>query len=391
MSPRTTHILGIGLLAAAAAVFIATGLVGVGRSSTQGEDFHVLHVAGTLWLQGESPYDPGKFAPLDLYGRVFPYPPTVAPLCMAAALVPRGTALVLMNGLNVLALLALIGTTTISVIRADPPRPASRHPLTPWLIAGFMLAAPFTTRTVWIAQSSIVVAACLVAGWRLDQRGHWLPGGLLLGVTLAKPQMVLVLFFWLLLDRRWRVLAVAGATALVMALPAMMTTGPVDTIAAWLGAMAHYQGQDHDTLGAMQVVGLPSLLSALGLRVPLAAALVAGLGLTWWLWHCRRRIGAGDRLALLVLLQLGFIWGHHTELVLLAPVVGALWLHIAHRPKLWVGAAFLLGLLFLPWRVVALTGVPVFDHWCTGVLVALGLWLLLLVRRERAGSPAVAG
>jgi hypothetical protein len=264
------------------------------------------------------------------------------------------------------------------------PRPAARMTLTPWLLAAFVVGNPFTARTVWIGQTTLLAAVCLIGGWVLARRGHDRSAAFALGFAAFKPQILLLPGLWLLLERRWKVLVTAAVVAAALAAYPLAIGGPVATMRDWLHCVSLYQAQKDDVAGAMQVLGLPSFLAAAGLRVPLSVAVGAALLFAMFLWARRSDVLDDDVLGLLLVAQLGLLWGHHTEMVLLAPAVAALWLHTADRPlRLAITAALLMTLL-LPWRTVQKLGVPLLSHWCTPTLLVLLLWM---VRLSWTGRP----
>jgi hypothetical protein len=155
----------------------------------------------------------------------------------------------------------------------------------------------------------------------------------------------------------------------------------------WLVAVPGYQLDVSNRLGGEFVVGLPSLLVALGMPpVHLWLLPFVGVALVLVLFRFRRHVAQDDLLAWLVCIQCLAVWLHSNDLILLAPVAAALWRRLAHRRELWAPALVGLSTLYLPQRAVRLTGVPLLHHWRT-LVVGVAAYALA---RLRCAGPAIS-
>jgi hypothetical protein len=393
LSERQLRLAGATLLLASVAALLLMGVLGVGRTSPRFQDFGFFYSGGALWLEGRSPYDPARFAEkfrqvsgLPDFDRVFPYPPMIAPFCMALALLPYGAAVLAMLLMNAVAVGCLALLTIRLVARdgeATRPRDWALHAC---LLASIVVANPFTMRTVWVAQITLAVSVAVIAAWHFANRRRELLAGVVLGLASIKPQFAILPSLWLLLDRRWKTLSVAALVASVLAAFPLALDGPIPLLRDWFHSMALFQDQEIDHVGSPIVIGLPSVLAAAGLgEIPAMLALVGGMAGVLALWTQRRRLCSDDLLALVLAIQVGLVWAHESDLMILAPLLGACWLHLGPRPRGLLGPALLLALLCLPSRLVGLLGLPLLMHWKTGVVVvALFSLLVLSYRAARA-------
>ena len=214
------NLVGLGVLTIAIVALITSGVRGLGRTSERYEDVAYFYAAGKILLRGDSPYDNKNFLAelravglrdVDVregQGDFFVYPFTSTPLCLAMASMPNlAVAKDLMLVLNLMALTALAILSIRLVTNAEQPRPASQLLFTRWLMPSLLIASPFTERTIWLGQITLLVATFLVGGWYCVRRNEHLLGGILLGLATMKPQFMVFLCLWLLLDRYWRVLS----------------------------------------------------------------------------------------------------------------------------------------------------------------------------------------
>ena len=344
------------------------------------EDFPSFYFAARAAANGGvSPYDVTGLTRLarvaGLEQRIFPFlypPPTLALLRPLAALPYRSASLALM-ALNQLALLCTAWWICRKIV------PPARWASTPFALLALGYSFLFTpaVETLDLGQTDLLVGACVVGAWvalREPQRDGL--AGALLGVAcLLKLYLVLVLAA-LLLRRRFRVVALAGAVIGAFALAAL-ALAPRSTWAEWLGQVAPSGSYGHvprglDWIGLVHpanqsLAGLFARLTAPegplaawpSLLVPLdwLAAGACTAGAAWALLRARRRpnleLGAELSLALLTAyLVAPFSWNHH--LVFLS-AVGVLSLAFAFESEgdaqlgPWVRATIAAAALILAW------------------------------------------
>jgi hypothetical protein len=379
-------------LTIALSALIAFGMLGVARHGVWAMDLAVFQAAGRSWLSGESPYDRSSldrhFPRDEPYLPAFASPPVAAPFYMGLSLFSEGTAMRLIHVLDLLAV-ALLGWITARMAwEPVAPRllPASRNVI--WYFPALFAFSTFTVQTLWLGQVSLLGATALQAVWYLDRKRRADLGGICLALASIKPQLMMLPLIWFLLERRWRMVFVSGVVAgLLMAYPLLMN-GPVTEMRAWLGAVQDYKTHEPNRLGSCFVVGIPSLLAAAG--GPALDLTLMGIALTAALWWYRDRICEDDVPALLALITLGIVYGHDLDFVYLAPLAVSLTLHLRGRLRAGVVVAVLLGLFFIPSRLICQFGHPVVDQWRTLIaLVFLG-WLLWLSVRAASAQTSVA-
>jgi len=165
------------------------------------------------WFYGKAAWtaDPGRFydqasfmawvrslVPQDIFDRVWSYPPQFLLFAAPFGLMPYPVALATWTLLGMLALYLAV--------------PAKASPAAKLAI----MCSPATIFCLVAGQVSLFMAAALIVSLRLMDRRPW-RAGLLLAVLTIKPQVALVIPVYLVLSRRWRVLAGAalGGIALV--------------------------------------------------------------------------------------------------------------------------------------------------------------------------------
>ena len=376
------------VLAVALASLLLLGVIGVARDNSHDKDFKYLYSAGEAWDGGHNPYRVEVFKPLILRvmgsGHVdtyFGYPPIFAPVAMLFGVFPWREAAWLMTIINVSCAIGLAWLAVRLVADASRPQLASRSSWAGCLLAAVIIGNPLTATTVWSGQTTLLVTIALVAGWYFVQRGRAIPGGLLLGFATIKPQYAALVLLWMLLERRWKTLGAAGAAALLMALYPLILGGP-GTIDHWFHDVTLYQATSYNRLGNDHVIGLPSMLAAMGVPpIPLYGAFALTVVLTLGLWRFRDRMSQEDILGILVAMPIVLVFGHWYDFVLLAPLVAALCLHLWHRRwTLWI-AAILALMMCLPNRPLERLNDPAVLHWRSAIsLVALLTAVCLAIR-----------
>jgi hypothetical protein len=390
------------LVAAAAAFLGLTGVVGVGRGGhdlAAGHllDYTIVAAAGRALLEGANAYVPAEFAPymLRLAPGVDPtapysYPPHLTTLMAVFAAAPPawGRAAWVVLLLACVAASAWIvrdlgdGVPQGRANRADAtPGPTA----TPWLFAALFVANPVTSHDLWLGQPALL-AACgllLVLAGRLRKR----PALTVVGLVLAaiKPQLSLLVFFYLALDGGWREIGIAALIGLALSVPALVTFGPGRLVASYVERLETHSAWVANLPGSESSIGVRSLFWALGVHVP--GLELVGLALTALVWRARDRIAREDRFGLLLGLTLLFLFNQDSAYVLIVPVVAAVARHARGRRRLpWALVA--LGVVFIqPRRLVRHAGHPALSQWRTLVVAALVALLVLALRADEKGEP----
>ena len=158
------------------------------------DDFLIMHAWTTAWLfNGVNLFD-AAYWPTD-------YPPNGIVALSPIALLPFDT----MSWLwlfGAMALAARTPTLAARVMRAD----ASRED-----IAILTLTFLCWSGTRTLLQFSLLPMCLGLAAWRLADRQPW-TAGILLGLSLLKPQVALPFCLWVLVTGRWRLVAASVAT-----------------------------------------------------------------------------------------------------------------------------------------------------------------------------------
>ncbi len=198
----------------------------------------------------------------------FAYPPTMLLLLWPLAVLPARWGLALWIGGGGAAFLA-----------------ASWRRRAPVASAFLALAAPATLAALFYGQVSLLVAACLVGGWRLVPR-HPALAGVLFALAAVKPQFGLLVPVALLAARQYRCIAAAALTLAVevLASGAVFGFGPWARLPAAMGELAQFVAgfpdlarYDPTVTPLLRLAGLPAPWPQL---VQVLMALLVG-GIVW--------------------------------------------------------------------------------------------------------------
>jgi len=342
LSPRVQTALAWALISFGIWLFISSGMLSLGRYSPPGTDFKVFHAAGLMWWRGGNPF-------LD-HRLVYAYPPQAAPLFMAFALLPYATARWLNIALNSAALAALFA---VYVRWFTEDRSLARMPLLRVCAATAILISPMTDLSIDLGQIAILVTGLIGVGWYLlYEKKRDVLAGIFLGIASIKPQLALLFLVWLVIDRKWRALAAAASTALVLLLPSFLILGgPLQTLTAWRAGMQIYLAAPANQPGSPFMLSLISILWRLNWPLWISTVLFA-LGFAI-VFLARARLPPKTLLILLPLLEVTLLFGHDADYVGLN--LAWMWLlgTFAKSSRARATIAFaLFGLYLLPYGVL---------------------------------------
>ncbi len=368
---------GLGLLAVSILSLICFGIVGIGRKGQLNFDGSVLYAAGRAWLMGLNAYNHDMLTQSvaaiteinTLEDAAFFYPPQSAALCMFVALFDYSVAKFVWLGLNLLSIAALIAMTVSTI---NKHQNNSDKQLGILVMSAMIVGNPFTSHVVWMGQTSLIAFAATMGAWFFSQRQKFALAGICLGIASFKPQLCLLLGIWFLLERNWKILAVAFATVTVMsAYPLVLYGGPIGMLTAWhQGIQDSYSSLPFNQPGYIDKVGMESLFASVGLKIP--AIKIVAVILAVVLWVFRKRINREDVLALLMGISFTFLgYTHVYDYVGLFPILTSLWLYCSNNRKAALTTIALVFLLFFPRRIFLAAGLPFLVHWRTIVVLIL--------------------
>jgi len=252
-----------------------------------------------------------------------------------------------------------------------------------WFIPAIIISNPITINVLWLGQTTLIAVAALVSGWYYAYRDRWVLSGILIAISSIKPQLSLLVILWLLLERRWQLLAVAAATTLIFSLVPMAISGPIDVFFHWFASLGEHKKVFSNVLGSGAVFSIQNLLYAAGIKVPQLFPLAIVLtGLLWWY---RSRLIIDDVVGILVAISLLFGLAHHYDLVALAPLVAAFWRHVHNRPgAALVAIALMLAMLFPRAYLMTFVHNELLLQYRVPLLLGATIWLLLMSFKRRA-------
>jgi hypothetical protein len=363
------------------------------RESVRGDDFFQFWAAARAILHGDDPYDPQAWQRIyEGEGRwrwqtdqpVFLYPLwTAFPFVPLAALPVPWAALLW----AIISELLLVSSAWL-VIRALEWGNCADW--LPWLIA---IVMPFNPAllTILFGHLGILLLCVLCAVLFLVARGHYAPAGILLAVTLIKPQLMLLVIPVLLLalswQRRWSFLAwftistlglISVSWLLMPGWPTQWQQNLTRTASVRLTISPTIWGFSHTLASALVRLDLWRVIGA-----PICLLL---MGVVGYLWYTGRNdVQRGRQLATLLsvtvvvsLLLSPYVLSYDFVLLLL-PAIVCLWL-IQPLPKLFrrsLLASLLGSALLLPWALLGLSART--GQETTSMLFPASLLTILLV------------
>ena len=202
------------------------------RYNAVGGDFMVFHAAARNYLDGHlaTIFDGDRLTafineayrswlPMELRYRPWVYPPSYLLL-----LAPFGL-------LGFLASYAAFQVATATALVAALVVGAKRRP-SAWIIAAAALLSPAAVDNIGSGQNAFLIAALLIAGFRLlDSRP--VLAGMVLGLLTVKPQFALVAPIALVAAGQWRALLAAAGSAFFLVVVSAAILG-VDAWNLWL-------------------------------------------------------------------------------------------------------------------------------------------------------------
>jgi alpha-1,2-mannosyltransferase len=157
----------------------------------------------------------------------------------------------------------------------------------------FLALAPAAAVNIVIGQNGFFTAALLIGGLGLLDRRPWI-AGMLFGLLTLKPQLGILLPLMLLITGRWRVIAAAMLTTVMLVAATALLYGP-DIWLAYVNKVMPQQAWLMNTTGGILYCMIPSVLSgARFIGLPLNAAwalqwLASGFAVAAVVWTYWRR------------------------------------------------------------------------------------------------------
>jgi len=315
-------------------------------------DTKYLYVAGLSWWEGSNAYDPevaSRLGANQSLGSFF-YPPQIAPLCLLLGAFPWTQAKVVMTLLNVFSAGVLAYLCVLLVKQPQVKQLRVSGSGSVWFIPAIVLANPFTLNVILLGQTTLIVAAALVSGWYYAYRNRWVLSGILIAISTIKPQLSLLVILWLLLERCWRLLAVAALTTLIFCLVPIVITGPIDVFVEWFASIGEHKNVFANVLGSPAVFSIQNLLYTAGIQVP--QLFLLKIVIIVLLWRYRSRLIIDDLIGLLLAISVLFGVAHHYDLIALAPLMAAFWWHLPHYPRATFIALTVMFVMFFPRNVL---------------------------------------
>jgi alpha-1,2-mannosyltransferase len=297
-------------------------------------DLRIYRGALGFWTHGGSLYD---YADPQWADKGFVYPPFAA-LCM----LPMRVLPFQVTG----AVLGVIDIGIVAIVATSCVRWLGWRPLLAPLLVPLLLALQPVHATIGYGQINLILLALVFFDVVALRRG-WRTAGLGIGLATAIKITPGLFVVYLLLTRRWRAAATAGATILI-ATALGAAVDPAESLRYWTKAFLETRRVGSPNWASNQSLG--GLLARLGRAgeiptVPwlVAIGVVAGFGL----WSAARAYRRGDDLtgftvtALVALLVAPITWSHHMAWLVVAILLMVAWVLREARAGWRIGRALL--------------------------------------------------
>jgi len=256
------------------------------------------------------------------------------------------------------------------------------------LAAAWWLAAPggtWAVRALWLlaalawypllyglslAQPELVVLLIVAAAWRLAEAEKPYVTGIVLGLSVIKPQLTLLLPLVLLCAGRWRVALSWAITAAVLALASVAVIGP-QGLSDYTNLLREAQHVTNNRYFTLAYLLGPDALSYVAQGVVVVVAVIAA--------YVNRASSHARLFALgLVATTLGATYWHLQDFTIL---VLAAWLYWRDHPPAWQRWWLL---------VIAMTAEFAWPLTPLPLLLAVAVWFATLVAPSRTRSAVAA-
>ena len=177
-----------------------------------GVDFEIFHAAGSAIREGLNPYSPG------VIGAPLAYPPSWMPFCAVFALLPFGISLPLWKALNIG---CLIGSVQLSIALIAPNASYAQRSLI-WCYS--LLLWP-TITTFFTGNTPLLLLVSTLYALDLSMRKCDTRGAVFLSIALVKPMLAIPTVVYLLFQRKFALVLIAGIISSALWIAGIYITG----------------------------------------------------------------------------------------------------------------------------------------------------------------------
>jgi|GEM_PF-3278872 len=356
ISKKLQNYLSIMAILSAAFGLVAVGLFGLSKGSQQGTDFFVFYKAGSLLLEGVSPW-------IAMMGDEMPfaYPPHATSVFLAYAYLPKSVALFLHNILNIFSMLVILWFSNKHFIHAKFGKPLD---LAQGVGLSVILGSTFAFHLVFLGQITIMIYLALLLSWHALKRHYIQVSSILLAFATFKPQVALVYIIWLSLNKEFKVIIYAGVYSIFLMIPSIYIVGLIDSFKDWLLSIENYTTRDANTNNSQNVYGLSSFLRSLGIETGYYLIIIPTL-LMGFLYVFRERLPELLIFHTLMFVNVMFVYAHDVDMILLAVLWGFFFVNSIRQNRLFltlIGFVFLLMLSF-PQRIIRPLDIEYLIHY----------------------------
>lgn len=397
---RFTIIISCLLIFTAITAVAIFGIAGLGRSSMVQEririDAKFFYLAGKTWLEGLNPYDAATACKLvDGICRIYPYsyayPPSSAIFVLSIAWLDLKNALLALVIFNMLCLMLFVYVNLRILSKAIGNQPVLTDIRKSLLVAMF-IGNVAVANTFWMGQTGIFISAALIMSYYCYWQSKDVASGLFLALALLKPQLSYPFLLWLLLEKRWKILASAIVATFLFFLVPFSMRGIAPTLWEWINGLERYFSDPANQAGHFTLSAIRQLLNHLGLHTYSSViAVVISLILIVILHRYRKNINIMNLFGILAIIGLLFGQAHHYDLVLALAVLPFFLSKVSVSDY---RSLFLIVLFFILFNMPRVAFLLKFDNWILHShreIILLGALLLMLGRRDNGYQRSSTG
>jgi hypothetical protein len=362
-----------GLMIMAATVStVMLGIVGYGRPSGPEhiplyDYIFFFYVAGKTWLNGLNPYD-----------AFFPYPPNSSLLFTLLSVVDLESSKLLFLILNVVCILvfAYLGLRLYNYPNGE--KPFFLFDFKSSLLVAMIIGNIAVANVLWAGQTSILFSTALLASYFYHIRSHDIRSGIFLAIALIKPQLAYTFLLWMVLEKRWKTLAVSIIATIILGIVPIYQRGIITSVLDWMGVLNHYVQGENATF--WNLFGLLPLLHDLGIHINSKITLIASMVLVILIHRYDVDIDRSKLLGILAIIGLLLGQAHQYDLIIAASILPYYFKNIDISKKDFKYLAFIcftFVVINFPRKLSLLSDMRILHHHRELIFITLLFFLLI--------------
>ena len=365
------------MIIAAITLAIMFGIAGYGRPHGPQDvslyDFSsYIYPAGKMWLNGLNPYD-----------GFFPYPPNSALLCMLLSVTDLETSKILFLGLNVLCIILWVYLCIKLYNHQNREKKFFLLDVRLSLLISMLVGNVFIFNVLWVGQTSIFIAAALLASYYFYIRSSEISSGIFLAFALNKPQLAYTFFVWLVLEKKWKTLAASIAATMILGIVPIYNRGIITTIQDWINVLNEYI-QVVNRICFWNLFGLQPLFKDFGIQIGSPIIFICSIFLIIWIHKYYKTTDILKLYGILTIIGLLLGQASQYDLIIIAPMLAHYVVKISNQDfKKLILLCLTFVIMNFPRSQLLLSDIRILHHHRVILLIIMLLFLLFWREGQR--------